>query len=84
MLRGQAATTRFENVILRPEGPAVGKSLRTLDVQHKTGLVVVATVRVGGGIDYNPHPDTVLGVGDALVVIASPDQKRGLEAVLNG
>jgi voltage-gated potassium channel len=84
MLRSQAATTRFENVILRPEGPAVGKSLRTLDVQAKTGLVVVATVKVGGGIDYNPHPDTIMGGGDALVVIASPDQKRSLESMLNG
>ncbi|MBI5497232.1 MAG: potassium channel protein [Deltaproteobacteria bacterium] len=84
MLRSQNSTVRFENVILRENGPAAGRMLKELDLRGRTGLIVVATVKAGGQIAYNPGPDTRVDGGDAVVVITTPDQKRVLETLLNG
>ena len=84
MLRAPQQTTRFENVVLHKDSPAAGKTLKELDILTRTGLLVVATVKADGAIRYNPTADIRIMGGDAVVVIASPEQKKKLASVLNG
>jgi hypothetical protein len=52
------------------QGPAAGRSLRDLDLRHHTGATVLAVVR-GETSHPNPSPETVLAVGDDLVLVGS-------------
>jgi CPA2 family monovalent cation:H+ antiporter-2 len=52
------------------QGPAAGRSLRDLDLRHRTGATVLAVGR-GETSHPNPSPETVLAVGDDLVLVGS-------------
>jgi monovalent cation:H+ antiporter-2, CPA2 family len=55
---------------IEPGGPAAGLSLRDLDLRKQTGATVLAVVR-GETPHTSPAPDTVLEVGDDLVLVGS-------------
>jgi voltage-gated potassium channel len=83
MLRSQKGNTRFDEVTVSPTGPSAGRSLKSLDLQARLGLVVVALVRRGGDIQYNPPMDSVVEGGDSLVAIVTPEQKASMDRALN-
>ncbi|MCB1056416.1 MAG: cation:proton antiporter [Acidobacteria bacterium] len=58
---------------LAPGSPAAGRSLRELDLRHRTGATVIAVVR-GEVPNPNPAPDTVLEGGDCLVLVGSHEE----------
>lgn len=64
----EAGTTDVFRV--EPGSPAAGRTLRDLDLRHKTGATVLAVVR-GERPSPNPAPDTALEAGDDLVLVGS-------------
>jgi uncharacterized protein with PhoU and TrkA domain len=55
---------------LEPGSPAAGRTLRELDLRHRTGATVIAVVRDGTPV---PNPDVELRLeeGDTLVLVGS-------------
>lgn len=84
MLRSQQGNVRFDNVVVQANGRADGKTLAQVDLQGRTGLVVVALVRKSGEICYNPGGHEMVKAGDALVAIVSPESKLEAERHVNG
>lgn len=55
---------------IEPGSPAVGRTLRDLDLRNRTGATVLAVVR-GERPHPNPQPTTTLAEGDDLVLVGS-------------
>jgi voltage-gated potassium channel len=72
----------IEELQVSPNAPFVGKSFRESAIRERTGCTVLAlreaeTKRLLG----NPSPDTVVGPGDLLVVVGTPEQLRSLRSL---
>ena len=61
--------------------PAIGESIRSLDIRAKTGASVVAVERAGERF-RNPGPTWTFEVGDVAVVIGDPPQLAALRELL--
>ena len=70
-----ALSVDLEEVVVREGGLLDGRSLVDVDFRRRFNAIVVAVHRAGGGEwRFNPDARLPLGVGDTLVVLASPDQ----------
>ncbi|HDT11712.1 MAG TPA: hypothetical protein ENN58_03115, partial [bacterium] len=92
MLRGLAKTTRSmdsiaellkagttETFFVQRDSPAVGQSLKELDLRRKTGATVIAIVR-GEKSFTSPSPEIEIKEDDTLVLVASHiDMDRAFE-----
>lgn len=58
---------------LAEDSPAVGKTLRDLDLRSRTGATIIAVVRDETPIT-SPAPDVALVAGDTLVLVGSHEQ----------
>jgi len=67
ILPGFAGTTTFA---IAAGSPAVGRTLRELDLRARTGATVLAILRDGAGVP-TPSPDEVLRLADVLVLAGS-------------
>ena len=67
----EAGTTDIYRVLAG--GPAVGRSLRDLDLRRLTGTGVIAVVR-GEQPQASPPPDLILEAGDCLVLVGSHEE----------
>lgn len=74
---------RLVELEIEPGAPAVGQSLRQLDLRRATGATVLA-VRRDAAVDANPSPDTVLGAGDRLVLITDGECETRARGLLLG
>lgn len=83
MLRGVSKTKRSmekiaellragtaETFYVSKDSPAVGKSLRELDLRQKTGATIIAIVREEKSFT-SPSPEFAIREGDTLVLVAS-------------
>ncbi len=61
--------------------PAVGRSIKELDIRAKTGASIVSVER-GGERHRNPGPDWKFAVGDVAVVIGDPPHIASLRSYL--
>jgi CPA2 family monovalent cation:H+ antiporter-2 len=68
---------------LDADSPAVGQSLRDLDLRRRTGATVIAVVR-GETPHPSPLPDTLLESGDTLVLVGSHEEIDRAFEVLGG
>jgi CPA2 family monovalent cation:H+ antiporter-2 len=68
---------------LSPGGPAVGRTLRELNLRSLTGASVIAIERGQGEVVF-PTGDDVLQAGDALVVTGTDHAVRTALALLGG
>lgn len=62
------AGSTVDNIQLSPGAPAVGKTLRELDIRKNTGATVIAIAREGEA-NTNPGPDFLLQPDDIVVLI---------------
>src|SRR5437870_6503209 len=69
-------------VRVRPEAPAVGRTLRDLSLPTETGMWVMA-IRTGADWEFDPGPDDVVSVGDVLLV-RGPEEGVNLVRALAG
>jgi len=69
----------FEELEVRANCGAVGRTIGELDVSRQTGAYIVAVRKVEGVLELRPSKDTVLEEHDVIVGIGSPDEIRRLE-----
>jgi voltage-gated potassium channel len=74
---------RVEELELKGECCAVGRSIGELEVRKRTGATILAVRRAADGIfDTNPVPESLLHVGDTIVAIGTPAQITRLEELI--
>ncbi len=72
-----------EGVAIRPDGPAIGRSLAELDLHAQTGAVVLAIARTGGDL-INPDLEVRLQQDDVVAVMGSTDAVAAARSLLVG
>lgn len=80
MLRNTSTNMRFEEVPVGEGDYAANRSLKDIDAEGATGLVVVGIYRADKSLDYNPPESLMVHPGDALIVIADADGVKKLRA----
>jgi TrkA domain protein len=82
MLRSALASKAYIDMARLPAGsPAVGASLKQLDVRRQTGATVLAIQR-GDEMMANPPATTLLEGDDVLIVLGMPEDMKKLERLL--
>jgi voltage-gated potassium channel len=85
MLRERERVLRVDEITIPPGSPLAGKPIAELRLDERTGALLVALRRSGQKeFAFNPGRDTVVGEGDALIFIGSPDMARELESLAAG
>ena len=72
----------YEHLAIPEASPAIGESIRSLDIRAKTGASVVAVERAGNRF-RNPGPSWTFEAGDVAVVIGDPPQLAALRSLLS-
>ena len=67
------AATTTESFMVPKNSPAVGRSIRELQLRKMTGVTIIAMVRSGKPLT-NPSPDEVIDAGDILVMVGDHAQ----------
>lgn len=95
VLRGRAATDRglrrewlqlleatvTQTFLVLEQSPAVGQTLRELDIRARTGVMIVAITRTGQPVP-NPPADFRVEAGDVLVLVGTHQQLAAARASL--
>ena len=72
---------RFMKVALPENSPAIGLTIKALDIRAKTGASVVAVSR-GDSRSSNPGPDWCFVAADVIEAIGAPEQLAALRNLL--
>lgn len=73
----------LDELVLAPDSPVIGKSLRDLRVRELHQVSVVALRRADGTLLAVPGADTVMNVGDIVIVVGSPAGVRTFARILD-
>jgi voltage-gated potassium channel len=71
------ADLRMEEIDVTPPCEGEGKTIEAV----RGSSVIVALRRQGGQLEAQPSPQTVIGAGDMLVALGSPDALERLESI---
>ena len=69
-----------EQIEVKATARIAGVNIRDANLRQDFGVIIVAIKRAAGHMEFNPAPETMIGVGDQLVVLGHPDQLKALEA----
>ncbi len=77
---------RLEQAAISGNSPLVGQSLAEARIPQRTGLIVLGLRRASqtGPPIYNPGPETRLGAGDVMIVLARSEQVEQLRQYAGG
>lgn len=78
LTHGTEEDLMLEELVVMPDGPLDGRSLRDLELRERHGVTVLAVRTQGKLTNTQPHPDRVLRAGDLLVVLAEPEALAAL------
>ncbi|MBW3604113.1 MAG: potassium channel protein [Actinobacteria bacterium] len=78
LTHGTEEDLMLEELVVMPDGPLDGRSLRDLELRERHGVTVLAVQAQGKLTNTRPQPDTVLRAGDLLVVLAGRDALSAL------
>ncbi|WP_022847135.1 MULTISPECIES: potassium channel family protein [unclassified Desulfurobacterium] len=70
LLFGEETFIDIEELLITPESPVCGKTLRELNLKKQFGVTVIAIKKEDGSVVYLPDEATVLEPGDILAVVA--------------
>lgn len=82
-LREMLAKADFAEITLAPHAPAVGATIKALDLRGRTGASIMGISR-GKQIISNPGSDFTLEAGDAVGVLGSPEEVAAAREYLLG
>ena len=71
MLREQSGTLRVDEIAVAKGSPWIGKKVKDIDLHRRYGLLPLAICKPDGDMEFDPHENTVVGNGDALVVMGN-------------
>ena len=69
----------MEEVTIGAQSPLAKQSILQANLRQRYGVIVVGIQRHEGKMEFNPEPDTSIGVGDKLVVLGRPGSLKQLE-----
>lgn len=69
---------RLADVVVTPDSPFVGQTLRQAHIRDRTGALVLAVRQGDGQFLTNPDPDRLLSPGEVLITIGTDTQLRDL------
>ena len=67
---GERTYIDIEELVVQPDSPVIGKSLKELELRRRFGITVVAIKKRDGKIIYTPGGDVVIEPLDVLVIVA--------------
>jgi voltage-gated potassium channel len=70
----------MEEVTVTAQSPLAMQSIKQANLRQRYGVIVVGIQRQAGQMEFNPEPDTSIGVGDKLVVLGRPGPLKQLES----
>jgi voltage-gated potassium channel len=70
----------MEQVQIADGAPLAGRSIIEANLRQRFGVVVVGIQRASGAMEFNPSPESIMRVGDYLVVLGQAKHLRDLEA----
>jgi CPA2 family monovalent cation:H+ antiporter-2 len=77
-------STATETIFIGPNSPAIGKTLKELDLRNQTGAVVTAAIREGD-TQINLGPEFRIAEDDILVLLGMTEQlENALERINQG
>ena len=79
ILFGEHTFIDIEELVVQPDSPVVGKTLKELDLRRRFGITVIAVKKPDGKVIFTPGGDTKIDALDILVVVGP--RKRLEEAV---
>lgn len=74
---------RVEQFQLKEGSPALGKSIKDLEIRRRTGASVLAIQKVGEPFNTNPNPDIILQINDILITAGTHDEIQSLEQLFS-
>lgn len=74
---------RLEEIEIAHESHFIGNSLKDIHVRAKTGVLVIAYYREGQPMKVNPDANTILQLGDVLIVLGNETQIGKLIEIAN-
>ena len=73
---------RLEEVLVPPESPIAGQSIRDAHLRDRTGALVLALRDEDGRFNTNPSPDTTIHAGQVLIAIGTQSELDALERMV--
>jgi voltage-gated potassium channel len=70
---------RLEEIVIRPDGPQTGRTIRQARIRSTTGAVIIALRSPDGSFDVTPSPDRTMETGDVLIAIGTEDELQKVE-----
>jgi voltage-gated potassium channel len=74
--RGDGLELKLEQIQLTDDDPFVDLTIAASHIRSTTGVFVLAVHSADGGVNTNPDPETVLRIGDRLVLLGTEEQLR--------
>jgi voltage-gated potassium channel len=72
---------RFEEIEVTEDCGQDGRTIGQLDIQKRTGALVIALRKADGSFDTTPGPEAVVATGDVLIAVGTPEELRRLEDI---
>ena len=79
ILFGEHTFIDIEELVVQPDSPVIGKTLRELDLRKRFGITVIAIKKADGRVLFTPGGDTKIEALDVLVIVGP--RKKIEEAV---
>ncbi len=79
---GDAVEFKLQQVDIVENSSYADTSIRDAQVRGRTGAYILAVMASDGNVNTNPSPDTVMHVGDRLVVMGTTAQLQSLSSVV--
>ncbi|WP_456454900.1 potassium channel family protein [Thermovibrio sp.] len=79
ILFGEHTFIDIEELVVQPDSPVIGKTLKDLDLRRKFGITVIAIKKNDGRVIYTPGGDVPIDSLDVLVIVGP--KKKIEEAV---
>jgi voltage-gated potassium channel len=68
-ITGSRIGLSFEQVLVEPSSPLIGKVLRETPIRAELDIVIISIRRADGEMVFNPSADSVIESGDTLIAI---------------
>lgn len=73
----------FEEVAIGEDSPYSGKKLSDTNISSELNIIVIALRRSEGVLEYHPNAETIVDVGDLLIVVGNAESVKKLVEVNN-
>ncbi|MBI4911804.1 MAG: potassium channel protein [Acidobacteria bacterium] len=84
LVDGQQMELAIEHILVHPESPLAGKSLRQVRMRETTGALVVGINREGTGLRFNPTGGENFQPGDVIVAMGTHESLNNLVRLARG